>query len=149
MYPPAILSRGPRSRWIPLLLFIFFSLVFFFTHPPRPIETRARRLWTNARSTVLSTIYALQFSPRALARARFHLRLSHFDYLLREAYRLLIYSVVTNYDDLAGQRRYLFPPVRTSGFWWKRDCLRTRFPGEDRPLPEEKKHNGLSVEFIT
>ena len=50
VYPPAILSRGPRSRWI-LLFFpsLFFS--FSFLIHPQPIGTRDRRLWTNARST--------------------------------------------------------------------------------------------------
>lgn len=110
VYPPAILSRGPRSRWIPLLFFLLFFLFFFLPIPPWPIETRARRLWANARSTVHDL-----YPPFPSPRARFHLRLSHFDYLLREAYRLLIYSVLTNYDDLAGQRRYLFPLLRTSG----------------------------------
>lgn len=132
VYPPAILSRGPRSRWIPLF-FPFLLFPSFFLIHPRPIGTRARRLWTNARSTTpVHDLCPLILSPRV----RFHLRLSRFDYLLGEAYRLLIYSV-TNYDDLAGQRRYLFPLVR-SGFW-KRDRLELVFRGREHLLPAEKE----------
>lgn len=135
VYPPAILSRGPRSRWIPLLSFSSFSFFFFNPSP-------ANR---NARPKVVDQREVDRAGPRFMpsnslpARVRFHLRLSRFDYLLGEAYRLLIYSAVTNYDDLAGQRRYLFPLVRTSGFWWKRDRLELVFRGREHLLPAEKE----------
>lgn len=80
---------------------------------------------------------SLPSRTRAHARTRFHLRLSRFDYLLGEAYRLLIYSAVTNYDDLVGQRRYLFPLVRTSGFWWKRGW--NPFSGGENIFPAERE----------
>lgn len=114
------------------------SFLFFFFFNPSPANR-------NAHPKVVDQREVDRTGPRFMpsnsfpARARFHLRLSRFDYLLGEAYRLLIYSAVTNYDDLAGQWRYLFPLVRTSGFWWKRDRLELVSPGRELFSPRRKK----------
>lgn len=147
VYPPAILSRAHLAHVGFLSSFFFFFFLLFFLIHPRPIGTRTRRLWTNARSTALvHDLCPLIPSPRA---RDFISRLSRFDYLLGEAYRLLIYSAVTNYDDLAGQRRYLFPLVRTSGFWWKRDRLELVSREERTPSPHGERNTELSVVSIT
>jgi len=136
VYPPAILSRGLRSRWI---LLFFPSLLFpFFFFNPFPANRNARPKVVDQRE-VDRAVPRFMSSNSLPPRARFHLWLSRFDYLLGEAYRLLIYSAVTNYDDLAGQRRYLFPLVRTSSFWWKRDRLEPVFRGRKHLLLAEKK----------